>query len=50
MSAEEFTVHYDDGRKPVFERFDTHEAAEARCREVILRLGRFAIILEDHDE
>ena len=30
MSAEEFTVHYDDGRKPVFERFDTHEAALPR--------------------
>jgi hypothetical protein len=44
-----FTVHFDDGRKPVFEKFDTHDEAEARVVEVGDTLGRIAIILEDYD-
>lgn len=47
---EEFTVYYDDGTKPVFEKFPTREAANQRLFEVTVYMGHIAIILEDWDE
>jgi len=48
MSDYPYTVHFDDGSKPVFEHYKSHEDAVDRVAQVAAELGRFAIILEDN--